>query len=134
MLDHHSALIYTMVLASACDTAMTDSELRTIGDIVTHLPIFGEYDDKRLTKTLAACSDLLQKEDGLEQAFKAIKSALPPRLRETAYALACDVMACDGEASQVELRFLEMLRDHLSIERLVAAAIERSARARFMTL
>jgi len=134
MLDHHSALIYTMVLTSACDTAMTDTELRVIGDIVTHLPIFGDYDDKRLTKTLAACSDLLQKEDGLEQAFKAIKAALPPRLRETAYTLACDVMACDGEASQVELRFLEMLRDHLSIERLVAAAIERSARARFMTV
>jgi tellurite resistance protein len=134
MLDHHSALIYTMVLASAADTAMTDAELRTIGDIVTHLPIFADYDNKHLTKTLATCADLLQSESGLDQALKDIKAALPPRLRETAYAIACDVVASDGEASQEELRFLEMLRDRLPIDRLVAGAIERAARARFMML
>ncbi len=135
MLDHHSALIYTMVLASAADTAMTDAELRTIGDIVTHLPIFADYDStKNLTNTLATCADLLQKENGLDQALKEIKAALTPRLRETAYAIACDVVASDGEASQEELRFLEMLRERLPIDRLVAGAIERAARARFMTL
>jgi tellurite resistance protein len=134
MLDHHSALIYTMVLASAAGSGVTDTELRTIGDIVTHLPIFAGYDSKQLTKTLSACSDLLQKENGLDLALKDIKAALPPRLRETAYALACDIVASDGEASQEELRFLELLRDRLPIERLIGAAIERAARARFMTL
>ncbi|HKX08791.1 MAG TPA: tellurite resistance TerB family protein [Stellaceae bacterium] len=134
MLDHHSALIYTMVLASAAGQGVTDAELRTIGDIVTHLPIFAGFDNKQLPKTLSACSDLLQKENGLDQALKDIKAALPPRLRETAYALACDVVASDGEASQDELRFLELLRDRLPIERLIGAAIERGARARFMTL
>ena len=134
MLDHHSALIYTMVLASAAGQGVTDSELRTIGDIVTHLPIFADFDSKQLPKTLSACSDLLQKENGLYLALKDIKAALPPRLRETAYALACDVVASDGEASQDELRFLELLRDGLGIERLTAVAIERGARARFMML
>jgi len=134
MLDHHSALIYTMVLASAAGTGITDAELRAVGDIVTHLPIFAGYDSKQLPKTLSACSDLLQKENGLDLALKDIKAALPPRLRETAYALACDIVASDGEASQEELRFLELLRDRLPIERLIAAAIERGARARFMTL
>jgi len=134
MLDHHSALIYTMVLASAAGTGITDAELRTVGDIVRHLPIFAGYDSKQLPKTLSACSDLLQKENGLDLALKDIKAALPPRLRETAYALACDIVASDGEASQEELRFLELLRDRLPIERLIAAAIERGARARFMTL
>ena len=134
MLDHHSALIYTMVLASAVGDGVTDAELRTIGDIVTHLPIFADFDNKQLPKTLSACSDLLQKENGLDQALKDIKTALPPRLRETAYALACDVVASDGEASQEELRFLELLRDRLPIERLIGAAIERGARARFMTV
>ena len=134
MLDHHSALIYTMVLASAAGQGVTDAELRTIGDIVTHLPIFADFDNKQLPKTLSACSDLLQKENGLDQALKDITAALPPRLRETAYALACDVVASDGEASQDELRFLELLRDRLPIERLIGAAIERGARARFMTL
>lgn len=133
MLDHHSALIYTMVLASAAGTGVTNAELHAIGDIVTHLPIFADFDKTQLPKTLSACSDLLQKENGLDLALKDIKAALPPRLRETAYALACDIVASDGEASQDELRFLELLRDRLPIERLIAAGIERGARARFMT-
>src|SRR5262249_2490027 len=134
MLDHHSALIYAMVLASAADTSPSDAELRTIGDIVTHLPIFGDYDSEKLPETLAACSDLLQREDGLDEAIRQIRAALPPRLRETAYALACDVVASDGEATQEELRFLELMRDHLALDRLIAGAIERGARARFMTM
>lgn len=134
MLDHHSALIYTMVLASAADTGMSDAEMHIIGDAVNHLPVFSDYDNAQLTKTLQACADLVQKDDGLELAIKEIKQALPPRLRETAYALACDVIASDGEASQEELRLLELLRHRLPIDRLVAAAIERGARARFRTI
>jgi hypothetical protein len=66
--------------------------------------------------------------------LKQIREALPPKLRETAYAIACDVVAVDGEATQEELRILELLRHRLGIDRLVAAGIERGARARFMTI
>jgi tellurite resistance protein len=134
MIDHQAALIYTMVLVSAADTEMTDAELHIIGDIVNHLPIFASYERKRLTRDLKDCAELISKESGLEDALKAIKSALPPKLRETAYALACDVAAADGEASQEELRLLELLRHRLGIDRLIAAGIERGARARFTTI
>jgi tellurite resistance protein len=134
MIDHQAALIYTMVLVSAADTEMTDAELHIIGDIVNHLPIFASYERKRLTRDLKDCADLISKESGLEDALKGIKSALPPKLRETAYALACDVAAADGEASQEELRLLELLRHRLGIDRLIAAGIERGARARFTTI
>jgi tellurite resistance protein len=133
MMDHHAALIYTMVLASAADTDMTDAELQIIGDVVNHLPVFRDYDRKRLTKDLRECAQHLGRDDGLEAVLKAIKSALPQKLRETAYAVACDVAAADGEASQEELRLLELLRHRLGIDRLIAAAIERGARARFAT-
>jgi tellurite resistance protein len=131
MTDHHAALIHTMVLASAVDDEMTDGELRIIGDIVNHLPVFADYDRKRLTRDLEECAQLLAREDGLEVALDRIRAALPPKLRETAYALACDVVAASGDASQEELRLLELLQDRLAIEPLVAAAIERGARARF---
>jgi tellurite resistance protein len=134
MIDHHGALIYTMVLVSAADTDMTDNELHIIGDIVNHLPAFADYERKRLTQDLKACADLLGAEDGLEDALRAIKGALPAKLRETAYAIACDVAAADGEASQEELRLLEMLRHRLGIDRLIAAGIERGSRARFTRL
>ncbi len=134
MIDHHAALVYTMVLASAADTDMTDAEFQIIGDFVNHLPVFRGYERKRLTQDLKACAQLLGKEDGLEAALREIKSGLPAKLRETAYIIACDVAAADGDASQEELRLLELLRHRLGIDRLVAAALERSARARFMTV
>lgn len=134
MIDHHAALIYTMVLVSAADTDMTDAELQIIGDVVNHLPVFRDYDRKRLTKDLKECAQLLGRDDGLEQSLKAIKTALPPKLRETGYAIACDVAAADGETSQEVLRLIEILRHRFGIDRLIAAAIERGARARFTTI
>jgi hypothetical protein len=77
---------------------------------------------------------LLDADDGLDRAFEVIRGALPPRLRETAYALACDVAAADGEPHQEVIRLLEMLRHRLDLDRLIAAAIERGARARFTHL
>jgi tellurite resistance protein len=134
MLDHHRALIYTMVIVSAADSELPDAELRIIGDIVRDLPVFRDFDQSELPRVLNDCAELMSREDGLEETLTAIKAALPTKLRETAYAIACDLVASDGEASQEELRIIELIRHRLNLERLVAAAIERGARARFQTL
>jgi tellurite resistance protein len=134
MLDHHRALIYTMIIVSAADSDMPDAELRIIADIVGDLPVFRDFDRRELPRVLNDCTDLIGRDDGLEETLKAIKTALPTKLRETAYAIACDLVAADGEATQEELRVLEMIRHRLSIDRLIAVAIERGAKARFQTL
>jgi tellurite resistance protein len=134
MISHHAALIYTMVLVSASDRNMTDAELETMGDTIGHLPVFKDYDRKLLAKTAAACAELLDDEDGLQKALDLIKAAVPEKLRETAYGLACDVAASDERASQEELRMLELIRNTLNIDRLAAAAIERGVRAHYMRL
>jgi len=134
MIDHHAALIYTMVLVSASDRNMTDAELSSIGDMVLHLPIFRDFDRNMLIKVSADCARLVQSDQGLDGALTQIRQALPKPLRETAYALACDVVAADGRATQEELRLLELLRHKLEVGRLPAAAIERGARARHMRI
>ena len=134
MLDHHRALIYTMVIVSAAESDMPEAELRIIGDIVGDLPVFRDFDQRELANVLNDCTELISRENGLEEILKVIKAALPAKLRETAYAIACDLVASHGEAGQEELRVLELLRHRLNLEPLVAAAIERGARARFRTL
>jgi tellurite resistance protein len=134
MLDHHRALIYTMVIVSAADNELPEAELRIIGDIVGDLPVFRDFDQAELPKVLNDCTELIGRDNGLEETLSTIKAALPAKLRETAYAIACDLVAADGEASQEELRILELIRHRLNLERLIAAAIERGARARFQTL
>ena len=66
--------------------------------------------------------------------FGLVRDALPDRLYETAYALACDVAAADGSIYGPEARMLEEIRYELDLDRLHAAAIERGARARHMTV
>jgi hypothetical protein len=76
---------------------------------------------------------LLQDEDGLDRVLDIIATSLPPRLHETAYALTVEVAAADLHVEQEELRFLQMLRDKLDLDKLTVAAIERGARARYRT-
>lgn len=134
MISHHAALIYTMVLVSASDRDMTDPELRTIGDVLRDLPVFADYNKELLPATAAACAELLNDEDGLDKALGLIAAAVPLKLRETAYLLACDVAAVDGHVEKEEARMLEMIRDRLKLDSLAAAAIERAAEARFAKL
>jgi len=131
MISQHEALLYTMVLVSAADNRMTDQELSAIGDIVDHLPLFQGFDWDRMGGIANDCVSMLQGDDGLDKAIALIKSSLEGRLRESAYALACEVAAADGEIVEEEMRLLEMLRPELAIDRLVAAGIERGTAARY---
>src|SRR5262249_36810458 len=134
MLDHHRALVYTMVIVSAADSELPDAELRIIGDIVDDLPVFCDFDRGEVPKALNDCTELIGRQNGLEEPLTQIKAAPPAKLREPAYAIACALVAADGEATQEELRILELIRHRLNLDRLIAAAIERGARARFQTL
>jgi tellurite resistance protein len=129
-LSHHAALVYVMVTISAVDRTMTDDELARIGEIVTNLPIFADYDEERLVKTAEACGEILSSDGGLEQVLRLVHGALPPKLRETAYAVALEVAAADHQVKPEEIRFLEMLGDSLELDTLTKAAIERGIRAR----
>ena len=134
MISHQSALIYAMVLASAADGDMSDAELREIGELVRSLPVFKDYKSERLTQDAADCASQLAMDDGLEKVLDIIADSLPERLRETAYALACDVVAADLHADVEEMRLLQMMRFRLDVDRLTAAAIERGTRARHATV
>lgn len=134
MLDPHGALIYTMVIVTGAESRMGAAERNIIGDIVGHLPVFQGFERGKLPRHLNDCAEMLSREDGLEATLAAIKAALPARLRETAYAIACDLIASDGSATQDELQLLELMRESFEIDRLIAAAIERGTRARFQKI
>jgi hypothetical protein len=76
----------------------------------------------------------LGEDGGLDRVLVLVKSALPKKLRETAYALALEVAAADREVKAEEARFLDMLRDSLDLDKLTTAGIERGIRARNLVL
>ncbi len=133
-LTPEDSLIAVMVAVSVSDEQIGTAELLRIETSVNHLPVFATYDMDRLKTVSQVVFDLLTEEDGLDALFGLVRENLPEQLWETAYALACDVAAADGMLAAPELRLLEEIRDELDIDRLHAAAIERGARARHMTL
>lgn len=123
-----------MVAISVSDATIGTAELIAIESIVDHLPVFSNYDADRVKTVSQTVFDLFAEEDGLDALFGLVRDSLPERLFETAYALACDVAAADGRILDTELRLLEEIRYELNIDRLHAAAIERAARARHMSI
>lgn len=134
ILSPQDALVAMMISISMSDSNVRTAELVAIQNAVNYLPIFANYDVDRIKKVAGITADLFEEEDGLDALFGIVREALPEDLYETAYAFACDVAASDGALYQPELRLLEEIRHELAIDRLAAAAIERGARARHVTI
>ncbi len=62
------------------------------------------------------------------------RSVLPARLRDTAYALAAEVVAADLLERLEELRVLQLLREALELDPDTVQAIEATVRARHRRL
>lgn len=133
-LSPQDCLVALMIAISASDEHIRTAELVTIQQIVNHLPIFADYDVDRMRTIAETVFELFEEEEGLDTLFGLVREALPTRLNETAYALACDVAAADGMLDQAELRLLQEIRHELNVDRLAGAAIERGARARHMKI
>ena len=129
-LDAPEALILTMVLVAAADGGMSDREIGVMSGQVQTLPIFHDFTTEQLRVATDAAVQLLNEEDGLNHAARLLRAALEPRLRETAYALACDVFAANQVTHQRALDMLDFVLSELQLDPLIAAAIERGARAR----
>ena len=129
-LSAQDALVYLMVITSAADTSVTDVELDRIGGLVDRMPIFDGYGREQLSKTASECLSFMGEVDDLDKVLDVVLKALPERLHDTAYAVAVEIAAVDLELEQEELRWLEMIRDRLPLDRLTTAAIEVAARAR----
>lgn len=133
-LTPQEAIIYLMVMAGASDGRITDRELRTIGRVVRSFPLFAESDEETLVATAEKCGALMASQDGMHKVLAAAAASIPPHLNETAYAAVVDVVTADEGLAMTEIRVLELVRNTLDLGDEGAAAIERAARARHMTM
>lgn len=130
-LSAQDALIFLMIVTASSDTRMSEKEVARIDSLMGRLPVFDGYDRAKLPSVANNCVDLINGADDIEAVLDLAIQAIPERLQDTAYALAVEVAAVDLTLEQEELRLLEMIRDRLNLTRLVTAAIEAAARARY---
>jgi tellurite resistance protein len=125
------ALVLTMVLVSSADGGMTDREIGVMSGLVQTLPAFQDFTTGELSDVTERAVSLLHEDDGLAHAGSLIRAALNGKLRETAYFLACEVVAGGDGAKRQSLDMLEFVRGELALDKLISAAIERGVRARY---
>ena len=136
-LNAPEALVLTMVLVSVTDGGITDREIGIMAAEVQTLPVFHDFSTSQFDSVTEAAVVLLNEEDGLAHAGRLIRNALSPKLRETAYALACEVIAGGRQAPNhggrhaQALDMLAFVRESLGLDNLIATAIERGIRARY---
>lgn len=134
-ISEHSALIYVMVVVSAADGSMSDRELKTMGTLIKSLPVFRGFEEHRLVTVAQECGAILQqKDEGLDTVLGLVREALPEQIRETAYWIALELALTDSRVMLEEVRVLDIIRRALKIDRLVAAALDRAARARYQVV
>ncbi|MGV6819737.1 MAG: tellurite resistance TerB family protein [Parvularcula sp.] len=133
-LTPQEAIIYLMVMTSASDGRISQTELRAIGRVVRSFALFSDQDEQQLVETSEAAGALMSSEGGLHKVIDSAAAALPDHLAETAYAAVVDVVTADEQLDMTEIRVLELIRNALGVSDEGAAAIEHAARARHMTL
>ncbi|MEP0944621.1 MAG: tellurite resistance TerB family protein [Rhizobiaceae bacterium] len=122
-------LVFIMVAVSAVDRNMEETEMLRIGNVVKTLPIFDGYNSDQLVNAAKTCRDILQEDEGLDTIL-GFAAGLPNNLHQTAYVLAAEIAVADLNVSAEEVRLLQLLRNHLSVDKLTCAALELAARAR----
>jgi hypothetical protein len=134
-LEPQEALVCTIVLVAAAESGgITDREIGVMATLVQTLPVFEHFSNEKLQHAADAAVALLREEEGLAHAGRLIRDALEPRLRETAYTLACEVVAADRVHGQPILQMLDFVAGELRLDKLTIAAIERGTRARYQRL
>jgi hypothetical protein len=133
-LTTQDALIHLMVIAASSDARLSDREIDAIGTLVERLPVFAGFDRSRLGPVASEAIDLIKDSSSLDKVLDMIFAAIPERLHDTAYALSVEVATVDLQLEQEELRFLQIIRDQMQLDRLISGAIEASARARLRRL
>jgi hypothetical protein len=132
-LSPQDALVAVMVAVSVSDETIRTAELVKIEQIVNNLPSSATTTRTARGPWRRRCSNCSRKRTGSTRCSGSCTRRCPN---------ACGKRPMRWPATwpqrmaiqQTELRFLEELRHALNIDRLHAAAIERGARARHMTL
>lgn len=119
LLDGAEAFAAILVIAMAADGYATEEEIRTLRSDLYRMQLFSRYDAEEMTKLLEKLLHLLQKR-GTEALFEGARNSLPPDLRDTAYAVAADLVLSDGTFAEEEKEFLDRLAVGLEIDGAIA--------------
>jgi tellurite resistance protein len=100
--------------AVASDGYLSDEEAQSIPFILSRMKLFQGYSDEMMRRLFDKLLSKMKK-DGVGALILLAKDTLPEKLRETAFAIATDLVLADGVVTPEEKAFLDELYQALLI-------------------
>jgi tellurite resistance protein len=100
--------------ATASDGYLSEEETRVIYSALSRMKLFRSYPYDVMNRMLDRLLTILRRQ-GIDVLFKTAKESLPYNLRESAFAVATDLVLSDGIVTQEEKEFLNDLYQALDI-------------------
>jgi len=108
--------------AIASDGYLSDEESRGISLALSRMKMYRSYPNEVMQRMFDKLLGILRRE-GMNSLFDSAKDYLPYELRESAFAVATDLILADGVVAQEEQEFLNDLYQALSLDAEVATRI-----------
>jgi tellurite resistance protein len=121
-LSQAEAIAAIALAATASDGNLSDEQARGILSVLSGMKLFKYYSNDEISRMFEKLLNIL-KWEGINALFHSAKESLPYDLRETAFALATDLVLADGVSPQEELEFLNDLSQDLGISGYIAIQI-----------
>ncbi len=118
----HEGFAGTLLAASACDGHIADEELQGLFTILGRMKMFQHTAPQKFNSMFDRLLGVL-KRGGPEKLVQLSVPAVPPELRETVFANACDIVLADGIVEPDEKEFIDTLMVKLEMDRSRAADI-----------
>ncbi len=102
------------LLAIASDGYLANEELDAITSHLSRMHLFHHFRPDTMQRMYAKLFDIMRK-DGADVLLESAKETLPIELRESAFAMCCDLTLADGIMAKDEQTFLQQLHQILEI-------------------
>jgi hypothetical protein len=103
-----------LLCASACDGHIADEEVSSLVTTLARMKLYQNMTGQRFNSMMDKLLGVL-KRGGPEKLLEKVVPVLPPELRETAFANACDIVLADGVVEDAEKEFINKLMSQLGI-------------------
>jgi uncharacterized tellurite resistance protein B-like protein len=103
-----------LLSAVASDGHISDEEIRGLSTILTRMRLYDNWTPDKFNSMLNRLLGMLKRE-GPDAVLSRCAPILPEKIRETAFANACDLLLADGGIEDAEKDFLDLLQKKLEI-------------------
>ncbi len=111
-----------LLCASACDGHIADEEAQSLFMTLHQKKLYSRLTEQQFGSVMDRLMGML-KRGGPGKLLEKAVPAVPPELRETAFASCVDIVLADGTLEQEEKEFIEELKLKLEIDQARAKAI-----------